>query len=325
MRTRAIASITGCALLLISGCAGRGTTAEGLVGKEALEACKNIEMIVPFKAGGPTDTVARLAVPQLESSLGVNMNVINREGSSGQLGLSELARSNPDGCTIGIQALPGLVTTYVGQDRNADYDMSDFTPIAGLTAGPTYIAVHTQSPYKSFEELVADAKANPGKVTVAGIGDDDRLVVERIEKAAGIKFNLIPFDSGSEKTAALLGRKVDMTLGGGTAVLPQEESGDFRILLVLSDKPSPFIPDAPTSSSLGLDVREVATQLVLAPSGVPSETVAVLEEELKKVTAAEEFTKGVETNFVSPNFLSATEATELWEATETELTKDANG
>jgi putative tricarboxylic transport membrane protein len=312
--TVAIAAMAALAMAT-TGCAKIGGTQAGQAADNYPAKGKSVTLLLPFAAGGTTDVLARLLAPELEKSLGTSVQVVNKPGSGGQLGLTELAGSKPDGYTIGFTNVPSALSTYLNPQRKATYTKASFKPIAGLTWSANYLVVHKDSPYKTWQDLATAAKANPGKLSAVISGGslgDDHLIMLDLEKKAGMKFNLVPVDSGTDKTTALLGKKVDVTVGGGTTVLPQVKTGDFRGLAVLVDTNDKFMPGVPTLASLGIPMNAGGTLAISAPAGAPDAVVTKIEAAIRTAMEAPAFVEKVRANFQEPTFKSSTELDKLW-------------
>jgi len=301
--------------LLLAGCA---PTPAAPAGEEVDFPKKgsNIELIVPFTAGGTTDITARAFATVLADELGVNVEVINTPGAGGQIGLTALAAASPDGYTIGFTNLPSSIPTYLVENRGATYDAESFVPIGSLTRTTNYIAVSDASPYETLEDLLEAAGDAPGSITVGVAGDDERLGVEAAAALADVEFNVVPFDGGSEKTTALLGNQVDVIIGGGTTVVPGVKNGDFRALGIFGGQKDPFLPDIPTFTSLGIDIDINGFLVVSAPAGTPDAIIAIFEKAVEAAVEDQTFQDLVNAGFQEPQFLGSAEISDVWKGQE---------
>ncbi|TDL39689.1 tripartite tricarboxylate transporter substrate binding protein [Arthrobacter nitrophenolicus] len=276
------------------------------------KAGSTVKLVVPFSAGGTTDITARAFAPLLSDALGTNVEVINTPGAGGQVGLTSLASAPADGYTVGFTNLPSTIPTYLVKDRGATYTRDSFAPIGALARTTNYFAVSASSSYQSLDDLLAAAKAAPGKITVGVAGDDEQLGVEAAAKSAEVAFNIIPFDGGSEKTTALLGHQVDAIVGGGTTIVPGVKNGDFRALGIFGGTKDPFLPDIPTFKSLGIDIDINGYLVVSAPKGTPEPVTKRIEEAVEKATTDSKFQELVNAGFQEPLFVSGSEISSKW-------------
>lgn len=250
---------------------------------------KPIEIVVGYAAGGGTDVMARTVGKFLEAALGGSATVVvkNEPGAGGQIGFTKVATAKPDGYTLGTFNLPtAIALTY---DRKADYTVNSFTYLANFVEDPNTIVVSAESPYKTLPELLAAAKASPGAITLglASLGGNDHFSALMVEKAASVKFTLVPFKGAALARTSILGGHV----AGGTMALSQTTAykDQMRVLAVLDDKRSPFRPDVPTAKELGIDVQMSSLRGIVAPANLPPAVAARLQKALETVNANPEF------------------------------------
>ena len=207
-----------------------------------------VRLIVPFPPGGSTDVAARTLADKLTRSLGTQFVVENRAGGGGAIGTSAVARAAPDGYTILFAADP--VTTLFLVVKNLEFDiLRDFTPVTQVTTQPLAVAVHASVPAATVQELIAYAKANPGKLSFAhsGTGTGQHFSGELLKKMAGIDIVHVPYKGGGPAVQDLVAGQVPMGVLGSTPLIPHHKSGRIRILAFTSrDRfaPMPEIPDA---------------------------------------------------------------------------------
>jgi tripartite-type tricarboxylate transporter receptor subunit TctC len=212
-----------------------------------------IRIIVPTPAGGPVDVIARLVGNYLTQTIGQPAVVDNRPGAGNTLGSKEAAQAEPDGYTLLYSSASGLVFAPMLQ-KNAGYDpITSYDPIALVAQSSTILVVHPSVPVKSVAELVAYAKANPGKVNFSsgGIGVLPHLIGEWFKSRAGIDIVHVPYRGGGPSINDLVGGQVQMTFEGTSVLLPLIESGKLRALAVTSAKRLPQLPDVPTMTESG--------------------------------------------------------------------------
>jgi tripartite-type tricarboxylate transporter receptor subunit TctC len=306
------------AALALTGCGGaaNGTTAAGA---SFPKAGSTIEWIVPSAAGAGNDILARIVAPVMQEDLGANVKVINKEGGGQVVGLNYVANSKPDGLTLGYTNIPSILGRYLDPSKKAGFDRSSFTPIGSFASNSVVIGVNKNSPHADIKALFEAVKASPGTVKVGtdSRAGDDHVNLRLLENALGLDFNIVHYNSGADKVAALVSGEVDFALGGVSSFFGQYKSGDIRLLTVIEDNPSPFVPDVPTLSSAGYTIAPMTSNFALSvPSKTPADVVARLEAALKKAsenTAVQEKLKGAATQ---PVWRSSSEISKLWEERE---------
>lgn len=282
--------------LLLLAAVAVGAVTTGAVAQTFPEKGRPITIIVPFSPGGSVDVSARLLAPILEKELGTQVQVQNKPGAGGQLGIGTMARSKPDGYTMGFTLLPLTVTTYLNPQMKASFGRKDLQPLAMHTSDAQYLAVPTDSRFKSFKEIIEAARANPEKVTTSATGNysPEHLAILQLEKAAGVKFAIVFFDGGSKQTAALLGGHVDFqlsTLGNFTSA---HKAGKVRFLAVSAREDEPrTIPDVPTIASMGFPIYSYVSRGISVPAGTPPAVVDRLTKAIHKAMQSPEHQKAI--------------------------------
>jgi len=281
---------------------------------QSFPAGKPITIIVPYAAGGTTDTGARLLAPRLEEELSTKVIVTNKPGAASQLALTGLVSSAPDGYTLSYAVLPTVITHYADPGRDAPYARKDFQPVALHHLTPAVLAVQVSSPYKTLKDFVEAARANPGKLTVSdsGLMANPHMSVLMLEKAAGVRLGSVHFDGGAPSVTALLGGHVTALAGGTSDAVAHVKSGKFRVLGVAAEQESEFLPGVPTMKSQGYDVVTVSATGILAPAGTPQAVVDILAAAIRKVVANEEHQKKLRDLGASPHYLNPTEYAAFW-------------
>jgi tripartite-type tricarboxylate transporter receptor subunit TctC len=247
-----------------------------------------ITFICPWPAGGTADTTMRALCAAAAKQLGQAIVVENKTGGSGMLGLKAMASAKPDGYTIG--QVPISVTRFSQLGTVKLDPLKDLTYIARVSGQTFGIAVPSSSPLKSIKDLVADAKANPGKLTFgsAGIGGATHVGMEEFLLAAGAKMNHIPFKGGSEALQALLGGHID-ALADSSSWAPHVQSGKLRLLATWGEKRTGDFKDVPTLKEAGYDVVVDAPNGIGAPKGLDPAVEKRLREAFKVAAASPEF------------------------------------
>lgn len=262
---------------------------------------KPIELVVGFAAGGGTDITARTLAVHLGKRLGTQVVVTNKPGASGELGLVQVARAAPDGYTIGMTNMPGLVTLPI--ERKTQFKGRDFAYIANLVRDPSAFSVIAGSKYKTLADLVADAKANPGKISYGstGVGTDDHLAMVLFERLTGARLNHVPFNGAGPLRTAVLGGHVvvgGMNLG---EVMPSRDK--VRMLAQASAGRSPLAKDVPSFTEQGVSLVFSSERGIVAPAGIPADVQSRLAAALRAIAADPEFQKQMASQFTEMDYL----------------------
>ena len=268
-----------------------------------------IEIVVGFAPGGGTDITARTLATYLEKELGGSVVIVNKSGASGAIGLAYVARAKPDGHTLGMTNMPGLLTIPI--EREAGYVPADFTYLANLVRDPCAFSVSINSPYKTLADLVAAARANPGKISVStsGIGTDDHLQMAFFEKATGTKLNHVPFNGAAPQRNAVFGGHTDV--GGMNVGEAMPYSGiNLRILAQAAEVRSALAPDVPTFKEQGVDVVLASERGLVGPKGLPKDVQQKLEAALGKIAKNPEFIQQIRSQFTELDYVPS----EAWQA-----------
>ena len=236
---------------------------------------KPVRFIVPFAAGGTTDIVARLLAEKLSQTWGQPVVVENRGGAAGALGAAEAARSAPDGYTLFVPT--GSVMTanqHIYAKLNYDPE-KDFAPITNVATGPQVLSVSASSPYKSVRELIAAAKANPGKLNFghAGIGSQTHLAAENFVNSARIEATGVPYKGENPALAGLVGGETTFAVTNVAATVGHITSGRLRALGVTSAAAMPQLPGVPAIAATLPGFENSGWFGLVAPAGTPREIV----------------------------------------------------
>lgn len=245
---------------------------------------KNVTIIVPTAPGGPSDVGARIMAGEMEKILGVPVQVSNKPGATGLIGLTEMARSKPDGYTISSFAVIAHVSAYMDESRRPAFGRKDIQPVGAYGEDEMLMTVKGDSPYKDLPDFIAAAKASPGKISVAasGIGGGPYLCWLMVEEAAGIDLNIVQFNGGAAMQTALAGGHVNASLAGAAGAISLAKSGIVRGIGLTGPEPNAFFPDVPTFKSHGIDIVYSALHGFAAPAGVPEEVIKVLTDAVEK-------------------------------------------
>lgn len=231
---------------------------------------KPVTVIVPFPPGGGNDISMRALAPVLERELGTSVVILNRAGAGSQLGMTQLARSRPDGYTLGYALWPSLIPIYLDPARQAAFDRHSFTPLAMHIIDPNAIAVRGVSPFRSFADLLAAARARPEELRAStnGLMGLEHLALLQLQRAFDLKLNVVHFQGAGPAVTALLGGHIDLaSVSVGTSQAYMRD-GSVRLLAVLDEAPSEFAPGVPTLASLGADLRFGSSRGFVGPAGM---------------------------------------------------------
>ncbi|MFD5226704.1 Bug family tripartite tricarboxylate transporter substrate binding protein [Microbacterium sp. NPDC058342] len=323
-RYRRLALVTVAALAIgaLAGCtSASGTTDEGSQEKWPA-AGTTIEWIVPSAAGAGNDILARIMAPVMQEELGGTIKVVNVEGGSQVVGLTQLATATPDGTSLGPTNIPSILGRYLDPSKNAPFDRDDFSAIGGFAVNSIVIAVGKDSPYDTAEELFSAIEESPGEITAGtdSRGGDDHINLNLLEDATDTELNIVHYNSGADKVAAVMSGEIDMALGGVSSFYGPYQSGDLKLLAVVDEEQSDLIPDVPTLESAGYEVAPMESRFVLSvPSATPDYIQDALEAALKKATEDPDVVEKLKGAATVTEWLSAEDAGELWDEREAEI------
>jgi tripartite-type tricarboxylate transporter receptor subunit TctC len=252
---------------------------------------KPIRLVVPFPPGGATDILAREVAKHLTDAWGQSVVVDNRPGAGGNIGSELVAKAAPDGYTlemgtVGTHAINASLYSKMPYDH-----IKDFVPVILVAGVPNVLEVNPSVPVNSVQELIAYAKANPGKLNFAssGAGTSIHLSGELFKVMAGVQMTHVPYKGSAPALADLLGGQVQLMFDNLPPSLPQIKAGKLRALAVTSATRAPALPDVPTVAEAGLPGFEASSWFgVLAPAGTPPAIVMKLNAEIAKWLASPE-------------------------------------
>lgn len=250
--------------------------AQGANEKQEFPGKKQINIIVPYSAGGASDTVARIYASELEKAIGTTVTVSNITGASGATGLTQVKNAKPDGYTIAYMPVESTMLRALGLTQLSS---DDFSFIGRAMTIPAAVTVRADSPWKTFDDFLAYAKANPGKVRVgnSGTGSIWHVAAASIEATCGVKFTHVPFDGAAPAVAALLGGNIEAVTVSPSEVKNNLDSGDFRILVILGEGRSSVAPDVKTAKEMGIDITIQGWGGFAVPKRTPQSVIDILE------------------------------------------------
>jgi tripartite-type tricarboxylate transporter receptor subunit TctC len=271
-----------------------------------------ITLVYPFPPGG-SDGAVRILAERLGAALGQSVIVDNRGGAGGNIGAESVARAAPDGYTL-LVGTNGALAINSLLYPNMHFDpLKDFEPISGFVTSPQVLFVNSTVPAKSVAELVALAKAQPGKLTFASVGQGSasQLTMEMFKKATGTDLVHVPYKGAGPAMVDVMAGRISMMAIIASSIVPHMGSDKVRVLAVTADKRFELLPEVPTLKELGVDGVESWSWLAMvAPKGTPEPIVRRLNAEMKKILADPEVKKklnafGVQTHYSSPEAVTA--------------------
>jgi tripartite-type tricarboxylate transporter receptor subunit TctC len=251
---------------------------------------KPITLVVPFPAGGGNDALARLVAEKMSRAFGQQVVVENRGGAGGTIATRAVAKTTPDGYTI-LLTYTGTLAINPSLYPNAGYDpRKDFAPIGLIGSLPSVLVVHPSLPVHSVVELIAYAKANPGKVNYAFVpGTVGHIATELFAKTAGIELTKIPYKGNGDALGNLIGGHVSMMVLAIVPIIGNVKAGTLRALAVTSGERSALLPDVPPIADSGLPgFAAVIRYGLAAPPGTPRPIIGRLNKELRAALAADD-------------------------------------
>lgn len=272
---------------------------------------KPIRFVVPFAAGSATDTLARVLGQNVSAQVGQPVVVENVPGANGQIAASQVARAAPDGYTVLITSN----STHAANQslvKKLSYDhVKDFEPITRLGTITLALVVNPQVPAKTTQELIAYAKANPGKLTFGAGSTSSRIAVEMLKSMAGVQMVYVPYKSNPQAVSDLMGGQIDVMFADISTTLPAARAGKLRALGVSSAERSPLAPELATMREAGIAGYELTAWFAaFAPAKTPKDAIDVLNKAMVKAmgdkTVAESLiAAGIEPSASTPAELAA--------------------
>jgi len=245
-----------------------------------------VRVMVGFAPGGPNDIIARAYAARLADGLGQPFLVENRTGAAGNLAAEAVARAAPDGHTLMLGST-GTNAVNPSLYANLAFDLvRDLTPVSVVATSPSALAVHPRVAAQNVRELIALARAQPGRLTYAsaGSGSSQHLSAELFKQAAGVDIVHVPYKGAAPGIADLLAGQVDMSFAPVANVVPHARAGKLRLLGITTAARSPFAPDTPTLAESGVPGFDVTTwYAIFATAATPAATVSRLNAELQKI------------------------------------------
>jgi tripartite-type tricarboxylate transporter receptor subunit TctC len=267
---------------------------------------KEVQIIIPYAPGGATDLVFRALAASTQKYLGQAVVIVNRAGGGGAVGFTEAAQAKPDGYTLTTVITP--VTILPHQVKTA-FSHKSFEPILNVVQDPAMLQVRADAPWKTLKEFIDYARNNPGTITVgnSGAGGGVHLIAAAFERAAGVKFNHIPFAGGGPSVTALLGGHINAVSVSPPEGIAHVKAGKLRIIALFSDKRMADFPDVPTVSEQGIEFTMGQWRGLAAPKGTPPEVIKVLHDAFRKGMEDPVFVKNAESMSVVLSYVGPAE------------------
>ncbi len=301
-------------LLLLASCSRKEKAVEAVITKRHTETTdldypsKPITIIVAYKKGGGTDNIARRIAEKVEENTGVEIIIKNIIGSDGELGYTQLAKSNPDGYTLGFINIPTMIT--IPLKRETQYNENEIEPIINIVYDPSVIVVRSDSRIVTFSDFLAIARENPFLLKVGnnGYGASNHIAAASLAQKANINITHIPFGGSADMIKALKDGNVDAIAVKISEVADLVKDGTFRLLVSFTEERMRGYEDVPTLKEYGIDFVFGSARAIAAPSETPERIINFLHDEFKK--AVEELEKEDTENTLSLRYMSREETKE---------------
>jgi tripartite-type tricarboxylate transporter receptor subunit TctC len=274
---------------------------------------KVVKFVSPYPPGGSVDPLARILAAKLGESLKQQFIVENRTGASGIIGTDYVAKSAPDGYTFVF--IFDTHSVHQALNPSLPFDpVKDFAPVMLVGTAPMAITTATVKPYKTFDDVLAAAKAKPDTITMGNVGNGSlaHLTTIVLNQAAGVKFVPVPYKGGGPLSTDAMGGQVELAMASTAAQAQHVRNGKLRALILTGDKRSHTMPEVPTLKEQGIDVSAHAWWGILAPAGTPRPIVDKFHAELVKATKLPDVNKTLTETLGMDVVTLSPEATQKW-------------
>jgi len=279
---------------------------------------KPIALIVPFPPGGVADIVARPAADAMSRVLNAPIVIENKAGAGGAIGMAYVAKAKPDGYTLllALSSISILPEADRITGRAPMFQLDQLVPIARLTADPTVLAVRADSPWKTLQDFVADAKKRPGAITYGSSGNYGTMHVpmEMFAGSAGVKMLHVPYTGAGPAVIGLLGGNIDAVASGPSTIIQHVKAGKLRVLASWGDKRLASLPDVPTLTESGYEAVFFQWSGLFAPAGTPEPVIVRLREAARAATVDARFMAALATVETPIQYMDAPELQRFWDA-----------
>ncbi len=278
-----------------------------------------VTFLVPMSAGSGTDIGARMVAAGLEKALGVPFNVVNKTGASGIPAYTELVKAKPDGYTLVCWTFMSGISAYLDPELKATYTRKDIQPVAHMLLERNLLIVDAKAKWNTMQELLADAKANPGKIRFgnSGILANLHITALMLEKVAGVQFAHVQFPGAGDAVTAMYGGNIDCTVVGGSMMVGPYKNGQVKLLAVTDREENEYFPGIKTLQSMGYDVVAPNSTGIGAPAGTPKEIVQTISQALKGIYSDAAFSAKLKDMALTKAYMDSDEfskAIDDWEA-----------
>lgn len=275
------AGMLACVAALMTG------TFSAALAQEAFPA-RPVQLLVPFPPGASTDLLARFLAPKLSAALGQPVVVENRGGAGGLIGAGVVAKAAPDGHTLLVASSTTMQSPLL--QKNPAFDtVKDFAPVIAAFQHPFLMVSSATIPVHNIAELIQYAKANPGKLNAASLGGFSDVISMMFRHAAGLQLQIVPYRGGAEAMMGVVRGDAHIVFNPYSAMQPQIQGGQLRMMAVTSLQRSPTLPDVPTLAESGLKDFEIINVVgILAPAGTPQPIVQRLNREIAAIVSSPE-------------------------------------
>ena len=263
---------------------------------------KEVQIIIPWAAGGATDLIFRALAATTGKYLGKAVVVVNRPGGGSAVGYTEGAQAKPDGYTLTSAVTP---LTILPHQVTTAYTYKNFEPVINVVSDPSMFLIRSDAPWKSVKEFLDFAKKNPDMITVgnSGAGGGVHFVALAFEKAAGVKFNHIPFSGGGPSVTAILGGHINAVSVSPPEGIEHVKAGKLKIIALFAEKRFEFFPDVPTVKEQGIDFAMGMWRGLAAPKGTPPDVIKKLHDAFKQGMDDPVFIKNAKDMVVNLSYL----------------------
>jgi tripartite-type tricarboxylate transporter receptor subunit TctC len=279
---------------------------------------KPIALVVPFPPGGVADIVARPAADAMSRILNNPIVIENKPGAGGGIGMAYVAKAKPDGYTLllALSSISILPEADRVTGRAPMFQLDQLVPIARLTADPTVLAVRADSPWKTLQDFVADARKRPGAISYGSSGNYGTMHVpmEMFSSSAGVKMLHVPYTGAGPAVIGLLGGNIDAVASGPSTVIGHVKAGKIRVLASWGDKRLASLPEVPTLAESGYDAVFFQWSGLFAPAGTPEAIVVRLREAARAAAADPKFVAALATVETPIQYMDAPELQRFWDA-----------
>jgi tripartite-type tricarboxylate transporter receptor subunit TctC len=279
---------------------------------------KPIALVVPFPPGGVADIVVRPAADAMSRVLNTPIVIENKAGAGGGIGMGYVAKSRPDGYTLllALSSISILPEADRITGRAPMFQLDQLVPIARLTADPTVLAVRAESPWKTLQDFVADARKRPGGITYGSSGNYGTMHVpmEMFASSAGVKLLHVPYTGAGPAVIGLLGGNIDAVASGPSTVIQHVKAGKLRVLASWGDKRLASLPDVPTLTESGYDAVFFQWSGLFAPAGTPEAIIVRLREAARAAAVDPRFMAALATVETPIQYMDAPELQRFWDA-----------